>query len=205
MTDGPDQAHLEERLGQVVALQEQLGRQAGDLAEAVGLGGGDELARAADQINAVLAQLQAEGWAIRRALAAAKGHGGIDANLGEFLRAWREAHGLPQSTIAHLMDRLGIPWRQNTVADLEPGRGARRFTLVEVLALAGITGVPVVDLLTWTGEAILPWGVLTREELGRLLVGSEPNLADQSLGSFEAGREVETPATRRRSRKKGSR
>ena len=62
------------------------------------------------------------------------------------MRGFRQARGLSQQQVADAMVGLGFSWRQTTVAKTEAAE--RPVPVGEVVALAGLLGVGIHDLLT---------------------------------------------------------
>lgn len=70
---------------------------------------------------------------------------GPAARLVRSLRARRLAKNLTQSALAREMSNMGFPWHPTTVARLESAE--RDLSLDEAVALAGLLGVSLVDLI----------------------------------------------------------
>ena len=70
----------------------------------------------------------------------------VEQQVGATLRGFRQARGLSQQQVADAMVGLGFSWRQTTVAKTEAAE--RPVPVGEVVALAGLLGVGIHDLLT---------------------------------------------------------
>lgn len=88
------------------------------------------------------------------------------------MRALRIEAGWTQAAVAEAMTRVGFDWKRITVAEVEAG--GRRLQLEELFAVAGLYGMPVVELLVphrshpvaWF-DRTLPAAVVAELVLGR--------------------------------------
>lgn len=93
---------------------------------------------------AALRRAQASWSAIKRTGEATQ-TGRMSDYLREEVKGHRERLGLRQEDLARRMREAGCLWQRVTVAEVE--RGSRRVSLDELVILAAIFSVPVVDLL----------------------------------------------------------
>jgi len=89
------------------------------------------------------------------------------------VRECRVLSGWSQERVAEAMARLGYPWKRITVAEVEGG--SRRVGLEELLGIAILFSVPVVDLLRLKfNEELVIAGVstpLSAVEVGQVITG----------------------------------
>lgn len=90
----------------------------------------------------------------------------IDQRAAEAVRTLRERDGMSQSGLAEAMRARRIQWHQQTVGRVEAGR--QELRLPELVALAGIFGVPL-ERFTWSvGDAnAMDWLDVAAERLRR--------------------------------------
>jgi transcriptional regulator with XRE-family HTH domain len=67
--------------------------------------------------------------------------------IANHLRDLRVQSGWTQADLAEAMSRLGFDWKRITVAEAERTQNTRRVSLEEMLALAALFGVPMIELL----------------------------------------------------------
>jgi len=117
--------------------------------------------------------------------------------IGENVKALREEAGWTQAQLAEAMTRLGFDWKRITMAEAEAA--SRRVTYEELVGLAVLFGVPVVELLI-PSEApndttLLAWntGDLTASTVLELLIGSGGALGRGGLAWRAAARAAGRP------------
>lgn len=105
--------------------------------------------------------------------------------IAERIREHRLKEGMTQASLAVALTRAGFDWKRITVAEVEaaasvnPDRrsGARRVTLEELLALAAIFRVPMVELmLPSPGREYLAWQQdrsLEASDVSELMLGRD--------------------------------
>ncbi len=66
--------------------------------------------------------------------------------VGQTIRDLREQRGMSQAELGRALgDELDRPWPRQTVSQAEAGR--RAFPVRELVAVAGVLGVPITDLV----------------------------------------------------------
>jgi transcriptional regulator with XRE-family HTH domain len=120
--------------------------------------------------------------------------------IAENLRNLRLEAGWTQQQLANAMTAIGFGWARETAVEVE--RYGRKLQLEEVLGIAALFSVPVVELLLPDEETALdmPKAHLEREQLRELMVGRGGRIgeggADWVAGIYAlgGGRTVERPA-----------
>jgi transcriptional regulator with XRE-family HTH domain len=85
-------------------------------------------------------------------------------HLAERLRDVRQEAGLRQSEVARSMRALGLAWSQATVSGVEIGR--RELSTIELVAICGVLGTSLSDLVGRRGEVVVGENALLK--VGRL-------------------------------------
>jgi transcriptional regulator with XRE-family HTH domain len=125
--------------------------------------------------------------------------------LGTRLKDFRTASGWSQERLANAMSEAGFDWKRMTCTQVEAD--VRRLGLDELVTLAALFGVPVIEFLLPPDDVdlALPNARLERPQLRELLIGKGGNVGEggvewspalRALGS--PFREIERPAEYRR-------
>jgi transcriptional regulator with XRE-family HTH domain len=117
--------------------------------------------------------------------------------IGDNVKALRNEAGWSQAAVAEAMASLGFDWKRITMAQTEAA--VRRVTFEELLGLAVLFAVPVVELLlpqqAPDDQTVLEWhsGVLPPSVLLELLLGSSGALGRGGLTWRAAARAAGAP------------
>jgi transcriptional regulator with XRE-family HTH domain len=120
--------------------------------------------------------------------------------VAENLRNLRLEAGWTQQQLADSMAAIGLTWVRETVVEVE--RTGRKMQLEEVVGVAGLFGVPVLELLLPDEATVLalPEASIGRAQLTELMLGQGGELGEggrdwvAAVYVLGAGKTIERPA-----------